>query len=170
MHREWVIKALNSAKHVIVEKPVALHANEFKEMLQAAYKNKKFLMDGTMYPHHNRTMDVLACVSDEDRIGKVDRIETSFSFLGDDDFFLNDIRVLKDGDPLGCLGDLGWYCVRLALLVFGKLGSSRALTAQVVDFRLNDAGVPICASCFVHFPEASNMANKRLLYWFTSLD
>jgi hypothetical protein len=65
-------------------------------------------MDGTMYPHHSRTPDVVACARDEAHVGKVDRIETAFSFLGDESFFKNDIRTKKDGDPLGCLGDLGW--------------------------------------------------------------
>lgn len=34
----------------------------------------------------------------------------------------------KDGDFMGCVGDLGWYCVRMGLLVFGK----DATDAQVV--------------------------------------
>ena len=34
----------------------------------------------------------------------------NFTFDGGADFLQNDIRVKKDGDLLGCVGDLGWYC------------------------------------------------------------
>jgi predicted dehydrogenase len=132
---------------VVVEKPVALNVEDYEEMLQVAFETGKFLMDGTMYVHHNRTFDIVACSRDEDRVGRVDRIETSFSFLGDDDFFQNDIRTKKECDPLGCVGDLGWYCIRMALLVF----PTKPTSAQVVDFKLTDDGVPLRASCLVHF-------------------
>lgn len=34
-------------------------------------------------------------------IGNVLRASVSFSFLGDEDFFANNVRVQADGDPLG---------------------------------------------------------------------
>lgn len=147
LHKEWVIKCLRAGKHVLVEKPVATCVKDYEEMLHVAYETGKFLMDGTMYPHHNRTHDLIACARDEARVGKVDRIETAFSFLGDDAFFRNDIRTKSDGDPLGCIGDLGWYCIRMALLIF----PTKPVAARVVDVKLTSDGVPLSASCFVHF-------------------
>ena len=32
-----------------------------------------------------------------------------------------DIRTQPDGDPLGCLGDLGWYNIRFSLMIMGRL-------------------------------------------------
>ena len=29
----------------------------------------------------------------------------------DAEFFATNIRVKRDADPLGCVGDLGWYCM-----------------------------------------------------------
>jgi predicted dehydrogenase len=126
---------------------VALSGEEYQEMLQIAYETGKFLMDGTMYPHHNRTHDFLCYAHDENEIGRVDRIETCFSFQGDEMFFENNIRTKKDGDPLGCIGDLGWYCIRMALLVF----STKPVSARVLDVKLTSDGVPLSASCVVHF-------------------
>jgi hypothetical protein len=37
---------------------------------------------------------------------------------GSDDFLRGNIRVSKDLDGLGCLGDLGWYCIRAALWAY----------------------------------------------------
>lgn len=147
LHKEWVFKALRAGKHVLVEKPVAMCVEDYEEMLQVARETGKFLMDGTMFPHHNRTHDLIACARDETQVGRVDRIETSFSFLGDEAFFQNDIRTKIDGDPMGCIGDLGWYCIRMALLIF----PTKPASARVVDFKLTSDGVPISASCLVHF-------------------
>lgn len=69
----------------------------------------------------------------------------------------HNIRVQKDADPLGCLGDLGWYVVRIALLVV--VGGAKdnnnyedaAISAQVTDYQLNDEGVPVDATCLVWF-------------------
>jgi len=93
----------------------------------------------------------------------MNRLEVSFSFLGDDDFFQNDIRARADGDPLGCIGDLGWYCVRIALLVFGKLGYGKAQTAQVPHCQRNRHGVPLDATCIVHFQEVKTKESDETL-------
>jgi hypothetical protein len=121
-------------------------------MLNVAYANNKFLMDGTMFPHHPRTTKILDSLSE---IGQVNRIQASFSFLAHQAFLDgSDIRARKDGDPHGCIGDLGWYCIRYALVVFEKLGS-KVESAQVVDFEVNKHGVPIDATCVVQFQNVS---------------
>merc|ERR1712194_843938 len=67
----------------------------------------------------------------------------------------NDVRVKKDADCLGCIGDLGWYCVRMGLLVFtgsdADLLRGAAMEAQVTRCHLNEEGVPLDAGCLVHF-------------------
>ena len=86
------------------------------------------------------------------------RVTFQFTFDGGDDFMKQDIRIKKDGDFMGCIGDLGWYCVRMALLVFTSCDASALLrgtitAAQVTRFQLNDEGVPIDADCIVNFSE-----------------
>lgn len=158
--KQWVIKALHAGKHVVIEKPAALNATDYEEMLKVAQENKKFLLDGTMFPHHQRTRDILECVAStttttSSSIGNVDRIEVDFTFLASQSFLDgSDIRARKDGDPHGCLGDLGWYCIRYALMVFESLGS-KVLNAQVVDFELNKHGVCIDATCVIRFENVS---------------
>jgi len=44
---------------------------------------------------------------------------TDVDSAGDAEFLANDIRVKKGLDGLGCLGDMGWYCVRAALWAYG---------------------------------------------------
>ena len=67
-------------------------------------------MDGTMFVHAPRTRRIIKSIPNPNRI------HMNFTFDGDAyraDFLQNDIRVKKDGDLLGCVGDLGWYCGKI---------------------------------------------------------
>jgi predicted dehydrogenase len=161
LHLQYVKKALNAGKHVLIEKPVALSKHEYKEMIDIASSSTsltKYLMDGTMFVHNPRTIDVVLHCSNQEEdkekgtgIGEVQRIQSDFSFMGDKEFFTNNIRISSKGDTLGCIGDLGWYCIRMAQLVF----KTCATFAQVTDYELNDDGVPIDATCLVMFDDKS---------------
>ena len=48
-------------------------------------------------------------------LGRVLRVTTGFSFPSNDAFLSGNIRVKKELEPLGCLGDLGW-CVHACLI------------------------------------------------------
>lgn len=153
LKKEWVLRALEYNKHVLVEKPVATNRENYFEMISAAKKARRYLMDGTMFVHNTRTKQVLDYITKDNSksFGKINRINTEFTFSGDDEFFKQDIRVSKDGDPHGCIGDLGWYCIRLSQLVFRHVGAPIFKSAKVTDWKLNDAGVPIDATCLVTF-------------------
>ena len=75
-------------------------------------------------------------------------------------FEQGNIRAKKGGDPQGCIGDLGWYCIRFGLMVFGRLGYE-VKSAQVVDYKVTNEGVPLDATCVVRFDEVSNIVGRR---------
>lgn len=157
LHKEWVLKALRAGKHVLLEKPVALSSQDYQEMIQTAKQNKLYLMDGTMFVHHPRTTEFAQSINDSATFGTLTRIEAGFSFCGDEAFFNKNIRASSTADPLGCLGDLGWYVLRMALLVMGPAATNNnVVSAQVVDYKLTDGGVPIDATCLVKFENATS--------------
>ncbi len=49
------------------------------------------------------------------QIGKLQRVACQFSFMGGEEFAKGNIRVNSELEPFGCLGDLGWYCIRFIL-------------------------------------------------------
>jgi predicted dehydrogenase len=156
LHKAWVTKALEAGKHVLLEKPVALKAEDFCEMMQVAFRCGKLLLDGTMFVHTRRTDLLLQHCTDSEKVGDITRIEGAFSFNGKEanpNFFTNNIRCQKGGDPMGCVGDLGWYCVYMAVLVFRTTSSARPIACKVMDFTCTDEGVPIDASCLVYFEQ-----------------
>ena len=154
LHKDWVHKALEAGKHVLLEKPVALSADNFTDMMKTAQTSGKILMDGTMFVHTDRTRQLSEYCQNEKKVGTIQRIEGSFSFNGiedDPNFIETNVRCQKNADPLGCVGDLGWYCVYMALLVFKATASARPVAAKAVDFQCTPNGMPVDASCIVYF-------------------
>ncbi|MFS7953063.1 hypothetical protein Hanom_Chr07g00614211 [Helianthus anomalus] len=45
------------------------------------------------------------------------KVHSAVTYLADDDFLKNDIRVNPNLDSLGALGDIGWYCIHAILWV-----------------------------------------------------
>jgi predicted dehydrogenase len=120
LHLEWAVKVANAKKHLLIEKPAALNHAELLEITMACRRNNVLFMDGVMFMHHDRLHLLRNCLQDP-FAGDIKRVNSSFSFNGSSHGFLgSNIRTSAAGDPLGALGDLGWYCIRLGLIAFSK--------------------------------------------------
>ena len=113
LRKEWVIRAAQAGKHVLVEKPVGVNADEVVEIIAACEQHGVQFMDGVMFMHGLRLQRLREVVDRE--VGPVRHIATQFSFMSDDEFKRSNIRAHGKLEPLGCLGDLGWYCLRFTL-------------------------------------------------------
>lgn len=103
-----------------MEKPSTVDCSELLQIIYTCGKHNVVFMDGVMFMHHKRMQYLFKHLNDP-FCGDVQKIVSAFSFNGtNSDFFATDIRTKVDGDLLGAMGDLGWYCIRLALLVFNK--------------------------------------------------
>lgn len=74
-HKEIAVKALNSKKNVVCEKPVALSSGELEEILAAAKANDRLFV-----VHQNRRWDedylTVKRIVEEKRLGDIHRIES----------------------------------------------------------------------------------------------
>jgi predicted dehydrogenase len=111
----WAIRAAEAGKHVLSEKPVGATANDVREILDACRRNNVQFMDGVMFLHSRRLERMRDILDDGQSVGQIRRIATQFSFRGDATFLANDIRLNSRLEPLGCLGDLGWYNIGFIL-------------------------------------------------------
>ena len=149
MRKEWVIKAASAKKHILCEKPCAVNAHDLAEMLEACRKNNVQFMDGVMFMHSQRLDKLRETLNDGLSVGAIRRITSQFSFAAPEDFLTGNIRVSNELEPLGCLGDLGWYNTRFALWTMNyqmpEQVSGRLLQA-------NQAGVPLQFSGELFFP------------------
>ena len=117
VRKEWVLEAANAGKHVLVEKPVGVGAEDVREMLAACDRNGVQFMDGVMFMHSRRLEALRQTLDDGVSVGSVRRVAAQFSFNGSEDFLRDDIRLNSRLEPHGCLGDLGWYTLGFALWV-----------------------------------------------------
>lgn len=166
LHFVWGIAAAEKKKHILLEKPAALNADELRAIIKACRDNHVTYMDAVMFMHHDRLAALRRELSDP-LTGRVSRVYSQFCFNGTQfpGFFDNNIRCLDGGDPLGALGDLGWYCIRIGLIAFNK--GSFSLPFQVVPFAVKASAlqwstsgrVPFECSGQVYFRPATDTSN-----------
>ena len=145
LHREWTIRAAAAGKHVLCEKPVAPNASDAEAMIESCRDADVQFMDGVMFMHHARMQTLKSRLVD---IGEAPNLITSgFSFRGDDSFFEENIRGDASMEPLGAVGDLGWYSVRIMLELMLVLPSQ----VRATHHRLHH-GIPIHTTAELDFP------------------
>jgi len=119
LRKEWVLRAAAAGKHVLCEKPCATSVEDLEAMLGACRRYGVLFMDGVMFRHSRRMDRMYTVLADRKTLGRVRRITTAFTSCQPADFFARNIRTDPDLEPHGCLGDLGWYCIRLILWATG---------------------------------------------------
>ena len=115
LRKEWVLRAAAAGKHVLCEKPCGVSAAGLEDMISACANHRVQFMDGVMFMHSPRLAKLREVLDDGTSVGEIRRISSAFSFYGGADFSRDNIRVNGALEPAGCLGDLGWYCIRFAL-------------------------------------------------------
>jgi len=113
LRREWAIRAAEAGKHILIEKPAGRDAAEVAAIIAACEKHGVQFMDGVMFMH-SRRLRRLRDVMDQEA-GHIRHIASQFSVSSGEDFQKTNIRSHGTLEPLGCLGDLGWYCLRFSL-------------------------------------------------------
>jgi predicted dehydrogenase len=132
LRKEWVLRAARAGKHVICEKPCALSAADLREMISACWKNRVQFMDGVMFMHNPRLNRIREALDDGKSVGHIKRIMSNFSFHLAEEQYPTNVRVNSRLEPAGCLGDLGWYCIRFMLYVMhGQM--PREVTGRVLS-------------------------------------
>lgn len=119
VRKDYVIEAARAGKHVLCEKPCGVDAGEVREMIAACEEAGVQFMDGVMFMHSDRLPALRAELDSGEAVGDLKRIATQFSFMATDDFLEENIRMHSGLEPLGSLGDLGWYCIRIILWTLG---------------------------------------------------
>lgn len=113
-HAAWTISALESGKHVLCEKPLALNVDDVDRIKDAALSTERVAAEAFMYRHHPMTREVERLVA-SGRLGPLQVIRGAFTFLLTRE---GDVRL----DPAlggGSLWDVGCYPVSYACLLAG---------------------------------------------------
>jgi D-xylose 1-dehydrogenase (NADP+, D-xylono-1,5-lactone-forming) len=131
LHVDWSIRALQSGKHVLCEKPLSRRAHEVERAFDAAEQNDRLLMEAFMWRHHPQTAK-LTDLLNQGAIGRIRMIRAAFGFVSQRQ---NDVR-LQAGLDGGALMDVGCYCVSATRLIAGepeRVSAEQALGGDGVD-------------------------------------
>ncbi len=120
VRQPWAVAAARAGKHVLLEKPCCVSAVDLAEVVRVCEANGVQFMDGVMFMHSARTAALCEVLQDAERIGEVRHVASAVSFFGGPEFQAANIRMDPRLEPFGCLGDLGWYCIRATLLALDR--------------------------------------------------
>jgi xylose dehydrogenase (NAD/NADP) len=114
LHAEWTIRAAQSEKHVLCEKPLAMSVTEVDAVREAADRQGVVVAEAFMYRHHPQSQQVKLLV-DEGQIGNLQLIRGCFTFqIGNKD----DIRLVSKLGG-GSIWDVGCYPISYARFLVG---------------------------------------------------
>ena len=141
LHVDWTLKALETGKHVLCEKPMALHADEFDALIAKRDATGLLAAEAYMIVHHPQWHLTRRLVA-EGAIGALTHVEGRFSYDNRD---MGNIRNRPEVGG-GALRDIGGYVMGSARFVTGA--EPETLTSRIRW----DNGVDAFAQVQAQFP------------------
>jgi predicted dehydrogenase len=150
-HLQWVTKAAEAGKHILVEKPMGMNHRQVATMVSAAKTHDVFLMEAFMYRCHPQMQRLAELIQDK-AIGDVRLIRATFGFRA---AFDPASRVFNRDLAGGGIMDVGCYPASAAPCVAGAV-SGRPF-ADPVEVKasglLGETGVDYQASAVLKFAD-----------------
>ena len=142
-HAEWVLRAIESGKHVLCEKPMALTTADIDVIKEASVKHNVVVMEGFMYrfhPQHQRVKELIS----SGVIGEVRSVRASYSFM------MKPARIYRLSESVerggGAMWDIGCYAIHSARLFFEEKPVAITAMAKYVE-----SGADITTSGVIDF-------------------
>jgi predicted dehydrogenase len=114
LHVPWTVRAMEAGKHVLCEKPIALHAAEAEKLVEARARTGKQVLEAFMVRQHPQWLKTRELIR-AGRIGEVGVVQTALCYYNVDP---NNIRNRADIGG-GSLYDVGCYAIATARFLFG---------------------------------------------------
>lgn len=114
-HLEYSLAAMNSGKHVLCEKPLAVNQQQVQALIDGARKNSIFLMEA-FWTRFNPSMEAVMSRVRNQEIGEVNYINADFSFYRDAPA---ESRMFNMDLAGGSLLDVGVYPIFLSYILMG---------------------------------------------------
>jgi predicted dehydrogenase/aryl-alcohol dehydrogenase-like predicted oxidoreductase len=150
LHAQWTIRAADAGKHILCEKPLGVNHAEAMAMVEAAIRNRVFLMEAFMYRCRPLTARLVELIRQR-AIGEVQLIQAAFSFHTEAP---PEHRLMNHALAGGGILDVGCYTVSMACLIAGAAaGKSSAEPNQVHGLgRIGPTRIDEYASALLGFP------------------
>ena len=130
-HLEQIVAAVNNGKHVFVEKPITLTAEDAKIAYDEANKNNKILAVGFNRRFHPNFMKIVDMIKSNE-LGKVLHIEGTINAPGLWMYKPESWRSNASETPAGGMTGMGIHIIDQMIASNGNISSTFAQTAKVV--------------------------------------
>jgi predicted dehydrogenase len=114
-HKNLTIESLESGKHVLCEKPIAINYEQTKAMIDASKKQNKFLMEAFWTRFNPSIQQILYKIKQGD-LGDIKYVNADFAFRVENPTG----RMTDITNAGGSLLDMGVYPLMLSYIVLGK--------------------------------------------------
>ncbi len=142
LHKENAILCLESGKHVLCEKPLAINAHDAEMMIGCARERKLFLMEAVWTRFFPLMQEIRRLIS-ENVIGQPKILTADFGCKAD---FNPQSRIFDPKMAGGALLDIGIYTLSLSSMIFGE-------PSQVMSMaHLGETGVDERSGILLQFP------------------
>jgi predicted dehydrogenase len=151
LHVPWSARAAEHGKHVLCEKPIALTADQARELLAVRDRTGVRIQEAFMVRTHPQWLKARALV-EEGRIGELRGMLGAFSYYNDDPANIRNVREWGGG----ALMDIGCYLINTSRFVFGRepervmaaiqydpVFNTDRLTTMLLDYH----GVHVAGTC-----------------------
>ncbi|WP_019994371.1 Gfo/Idh/MocA family protein [Aureimonas ureilytica] len=143
-HVEWARRAIEAGKHVLVEKPLALRAEDIEPLIAARDRAGVEVAEAFMVRYHPQWALVRDWIA-QGRIGRLRHVQGAFSYYNVDPANMRNQIELGGG----ALPDIGVYPVVTTRLATG----TEALSARATIERDPTFGTDMFADCSVDFAD-----------------
>ena len=156
--------ALVAGKHVILEKPAVTQPKEWKDLLQTAQKNQRFIFEAARNYHEEAFATIKDFLADKHVLG-ADFNYAKYSSKMPELLAGNTPNVFSDRFAGGALMDLGIYPLYAAIRLFGKPNRA-TYQAQQLDnsIDLNGDGILSYPDYQVHIKAGKNITSNLPYY------
>jgi xylose dehydrogenase (NAD/NADP) len=144
MHIPWTVRALETGKHVLCEKPLSRRADDVVRAFDLADSAALVLSEGFMWRHHPQTKR-LGELLKQGTIGRLRVVRASFSFELASRHGPADTRF-DPGLDGGALMDVGCYCIGAIRFAGGE--PERVQAEQVIG----ESGVDVVFAATLRLP------------------
>ena len=115
LHVPWTVKAAERGKHVLCEKPIAMHAVEARQLLEARDRTGVKIQEAFMVRTHPQWLRVRELL-EAGAIGEPRAVLGAFAYFNRDP---NNIRNIPTAGG-GALMDIGCYLINTSRFIFGR--------------------------------------------------
>jgi len=143
-HAEWTLRAIQKGKHVLCEKPMALHPADIDAIEAAAKKHNVKVMEGFMYRFHPQFQRIQEIIQ-SGAIGEVRSVRTCFAYPMQPARLYRIERSTSQGG--GAMWDIGCYAIHAARSAFAN--SHPVAVSAMANY--NEHGADISSSGLIDF-------------------